>query len=341
MNTLILDAKQEQSYKVCSDIIRSGGLVAFPTETVYGLGANGFCENAVKKIFEAKGRPSDNPLILHVESIAQAEKLYRDIPQSFYKLAEVFWPAPLTIICKKASCVPDAVSGGLDTVAVRMPSDKHALRLIHESGVPIAAPSANLSGKPSPTRAEHVIQDMQGRIDAILCAGDCKYGVESTVISLVNLPTILRPGIITPHMISAVIGEVQISKSVFSPLHEGELAPSPGMKYKHYSPDAEVMAFSGNADEMRAKICSAYDMNCVNKMKCIILASAETAHLYGDRQLEIMGSAKAPESMCSSLFAAFRKYNEYDYILCETLADEELGLAYMNRLLRACGFLVL
>ena len=338
INTRILDANDSESYNIGAEIIRSGGLVAFPTETVYGLGANGFSAEAVKSIYEAKGRPSDNPLILHVDSIDSAEKLYRDIPQSFYKLADIFWPGPLTIICKKSDSVPNAVSAGLDTVAVRMPSDKCALRLIKAAGVPIAAPSANLSGKPSPTRAEHVIADMNGRIDAVLCGLPCKYGIESTVISLADEPTVLRPGAITPGMLSAVLGEVKVAGSVLTPLKEGEKAASPGMKYKHYAPDARVIAFSGDADEIAQKICAEYDAN--ESAKRIILASEENKKIYGERKYAVLGSRLEPESMCSELFAAFRKYNDYDLILCETVKADEAGLAYMNRLLRACGFTV-
>lgn len=336
MNTLILNADESGSIRTCADIIRQGGLCAFPTETVYGLGANGLDKEAVEKIFKAKGRPQDNPLILHVSSFEEACKLWREIPMSAYKLAEVFWPGPLTIICKKSDIVPDVVCAGLDTVAVRMPSNSVAHGLIERAQVPIAAPSANLSGKPSPTESEHVVADMTGRIDAILCGSSCKYGVESTVISLENEPVILRPGAITPMQISACIGEVKVSGSVLSPLKNGEKVQSPGMKYKHYSPDAKVLAFSGNTRELAEKICREYDKHKADR--CIILASEECALAYGDRNIEVIGQRRDPYTLCSNLFSAFRRYNGYDYILCETVEAHDAGLAYMNRLLRACGF---
>ena len=336
MNTLILNAKDRYSIETCAEIIRSGGLCAFPTETVYGLGANGLDGKAVSKIFAAKGRPQDNPLILHVSSFSQALTLWRDVPEAAYRLAEVFFPGPLTVICKKSDIVPTEVTAGLDTVAVRMPSDKYAQMLISACGVPVAAPSANLSGRPSPTKAEHVIADMDGRIDAILCGDDCRYGVESTVISLVDEPVILRPGAVTPSMIAACGIEVQVAGSVLSPLKKGETAASPGMKYKHYSPDAKVVAVQGVAMDLTQKVCDIYDRS--EGKKRIILASAENAPYYGDRCCEVIGKRSEPVTMCEKLFSSFRKYNDYDLIICEALSPDDEGLAYMNRLLRACGF---
>ncbi len=339
MVTKLLNAEKAENIELCADIIRRGGLVAFPTETVYGLGANGLCGDAVNRIFSAKGRPSDNPLILHVSSIEQAVSLYRDVPDSFFKLAEVFWPAPLTIICKKAPVVPDETSAGLDTVAVRMPANEYALKLIELSGVPVAAPSANLSGKPSPTLAKHVYADMFGRIDAILDGGACKYGVESTVISLAGEPTILRPGCITPKMLSAVIGCVKVAESVSKPLAKGEKVLSPGMKYMHYSPDAKVIAFSGSADKIAQKIIQKYE-ECKDK-RCVIFASEENEGKYAGKNYVVVGRRSDPVTFCSSLFSRFREYNDFDCIFCEALSLEDEGLAYMNRLLRACGFNVL
>ena len=320
----------------CSEMIKNGMIVAFPTETVYGLGANGLNEKAVNDIFKAKGRPNDNPLILHVASIADAEELYTDIPRKFYDLAEFFWPAPLTIICKKSKIVNNTVSAGLDTVAVRMPANKIALKLIEYSKCPIAAPSANLSGKPSPTTAYHVFHDMNGKIRAILDGGSCKFGVESTVISLIEEPIILRPGCVTPQMIEKVIGHVKIADSIISPLKEGEKALSPGMKHTHYTPNATVIAFSGNPFEIATKINNEYDNN--KTKKCIILASAENVDYYGNRNYEIIGKRTDSVSFCNSIFAEFRKYDDYDFIFCEAISPENEGLAYMNRLLRACGF---
>lgn len=339
MVTKLLDAERAGDIELCADIIRRGGLVAFPTETVYGLGADGLCGSAVNKIFSAKGRPNDNPLILHVSSIEQAVSVYANAPDSFFKLAEVFWPAPLTIICRKASAVPDEVCAGLDTVAVRMPANEYALRLIELSGGPLAAPSANLSGKPSPTLAEHVYADMNGRIDAILDGGACKYGVESTVISLVGKPVILRPGCITPKMLSAVIGDVMVAESVSKPLAKGEKALSPGMKYTHYSPDAQVIAFSGSADEIAQKIIKKYE-ECGHK-RCVIFASEENEAKYAGKNYVVVGKREDPATFCSSLFSRLREYNDFDCIFCEALSFEDEGLAYMNRLLRSCGFNVI
>lgn len=339
MKTLILNEKEKNSTEICANIIRNGGLCAFPTETVYGLGANGLCAEAVKKIFTAKGRPQDNPLILHVASFSQAQELWRDVPCTAKQLADVFWGGALTIICKKSTVVPDVVCAGLDTVAVRMPENECARRLIQLAGVPIAAPSANLSGKPSPTKAEHVIADMEGRVDAILCGEDCKYGIESTVISLAGTPTILRPGAVTPEMISAVIGEVCISESVLSPLKDGETAASPGMKYKHYAPDAKVIAASGTQFEIAQKLCRLYD-EYSKSSRCVILASTENSAIYGERAHFVIGSRNNPYTLCAGLFAALRKFNDFDIILCETTDTQNAGLAYMNRLLRASGFCV-
>ena len=214
-------------------IIRSGGLVAFPTETVYGLGADGLDGAAVDRIFEAKGRPNDNPLILHVAEKEAAFRLWVAEPPRARALMDTFWPGPLTLIYYRSDMVPDEVTAGLDTVAVRMPDNQAARALIAASGVPIAAPSANLSGKPSPTTAAHVLQDMEGRIPLILDGGPCRYGVESTVLSLVGTPTILRPGAVTKEMLAAVLGEVALAPSILAPLGAGEKAASPGMKYNH------------------------------------------------------------------------------------------------------------
>lgn len=338
MVTKILKAEKKENIEEGARILKNGGLVAFPTETVYGLGANGLCGEAVNNIFKAKGRPNDNPLILHVSSIEQAEMLYSDVPELFYKLSSVFWPAPLTLICKKSKLVPQEVSAGLDTVAVRMPANEYALKLIECVGGPIAAPSANLSGRPSPTEAEHVIHDMGGRIDAILDGGRCRYGVESTVVSLVDeVPLVLRPGAVTPKMLSAVTGcEIKVAKSVCSPLLEDENVLSPGMKYKHYAPDAQVIAFAGTQERMVRKIIEMYDDK--TESRCIIFSSEETDASYGDRETVVIGKRSAPESLCSNLFSALRQYDDYDFILCEAVDAKEEGLAYMNRLLRACGF---
>lgn len=244
-------------HKLGGSVIRSGGLVAFPTETVYGLGANGLDGEAVNKIFEAKGRPNDNPLILHIAKKSDLKDLWKSVPERARLLMDEFWPGPLTMVYLKSSRVPEEVTGGLDTVAVRMPDNRTALALIRAAGVPIAAPSANLSGKPSPTTADHVKADMNGKIDVIIDGGPCNIGVESTVVSLMGgAVTILRPGGITREMLEAVIGPVNLSPAVLAPMKQGEAAASPGMKYKHYAPDAQVIVGTGSLPDMAAKLNS-------------------------------------------------------------------------------------
>ena len=220
--------QKENGTRLGGSILRAGGLVAFPTETVYGLGANGLDGEAVRRIFAAKGRPGDNPLILHVAKKNDAKQLWTRIPDAARTLMDAFWPGPLTLIFNRASIVPDEVTAGLETVAVRMPDNKTALALIRAAGVPVAAPSANTSGKPSPTTAEHVRADLEGKIDLIIDGGPCRFGVESTVLSLVGEPTILRPGAVTKEMLEAVAGPVGLAPSILAPLKDGETAASAG-----------------------------------------------------------------------------------------------------------------
>lgn len=320
-------------------IIRAGGLVAFPTETVYGLGANGLNEEAVRSIFVAKGRPSDNPLILHVSKKSDVQQLWDTVPQLARQLMDTFWPGPLTLIAKRSKIVPNAVTAGLDTVAVRMPADKTARMLISNSGVPIAAPSANLSGKPSPTTAQHVLEDMDGRIPLILDGGPCKYGVESTVLSVVGTPTILRPGAITREMLSAVIGEVQVARSILAPLREGETVASPGMKYKHYAPKADVIVIVGTPENTAKKVCELYNFAEMQGKSVEIAATLQTKGFYKGKKYAILGDRNHPETLCASLFSSLRSMDEHaDMILAEGIPTDNAGLAYMNRLLRAAGF---
>ena len=257
-----------------AQIIKNGGLVAMPTETVYGLAADALNGNAVANIFKAKGRPMDNPLIVHISDISQITGLVREFPENARRLAEKFWPGPLTIILPKSDNIPDEVSAGLDTVAVRFPSHPVAKALIGAS-CPLAAPSANLSGSPSPTTLRHVIDDMNGRIDAIIDGGDCAVGVESTVITLAEVkPRILRPGGITAEQIRSVIGETDIDAAVTAPLADGQKASSPGMKYKHYSPKAEVILLDGSDDDFAEYILNEYDdktaVLCYNEEKDVL-----------------------------------------------------------------------
>lgn len=341
MKTQVLSAitQKENGVRSAARIIESGGLVAFPTETVYGLGANGLDGQAVARIFEAKGRPMDNPLILHIAKKSDVKRLWSRVPPEAHQLMDAFWPGPLTLVFIKNDCVPQEVTADLDTVGVRMPANKTALALIRAAQRPIAAPSANLSGRPSPTCAAHVLEDMDGRIDLILDGGPCAVGVESTVLSLVGQPAILRPGGVTREMLEAVIGPVDIAKAVLQPLGEREAAASPGMKYRHYAPEAEVIIAQGGPRQAAAKICRAYDEAITSNIRPVIFATIQTHSFYRDRNYVIIGDRNAPETLCANLFGALREHSAgADIILTEALPEDAMGLAYMNRLLRASGF---
>lgn len=320
-------------------LIRAGDAVAFPTETVYGLGADALRSEAVSTIFAAKGRPGDNPLIVHVSQAETALKLAH-VTRDAERLMEAFWPGPLTLVLKKRPCVPYEVTAGLPTVALRMPAHDGALALIEASGVPIAAPSANLSGKPSPTCAQHVIDDMDERIPLILDGGPCEVGLESTVLSLNGQPTILRPGVVTSEMIASVIGSVSIAESVLSPLRDGQSVLSPGMKYTHYAPLADVIVVDGEWDKLAKMAASIYDAEAARGNKCAILATEQTRVFYGDRSCVIMGDRENPVTICRALFALLREADEQgiNTIIVEALPPTGLGLAFMNRALRAAGF---
>ena len=325
--------KSEDIAKVAS-ILRDGGVVAIPTETVYGLAGNALKGECVKKIYEAKGRPSDNPLIVHISDISHWAPLVKAIPESALALAEKFWPGPLTIILPKSDIIPNEISGGLDTVAVRMPSDEIARAIISQCGFPLAAPSANTSGKPSPTCAEHVRVDLDGRIDAIVDSGECSVGIESTVITLAtDIPRLLRPGGITPEMLTEVLGEIEIDDAVYNKLHEGAEAASPGMKYKHYSPDAKVLIVKGSfdnykkyiedtAEEGDVALCFEEEVKDL-KIKCIT---------YGRKD--------DPSSQAKNIFDALRKVDEEkaETVYARFPENEGIGLAVFNRLIRAAAF---
>ena len=250
MKTLYLSAEDAQTPALAAEIIKSGGLVAIPTETVYGLGANGLDENAVIKIFEAKGRPQDNPLILHISGPEEIERYCHHIPKAAYDLAERFWPGPLTIVLPARRSVPRRTTGGLDTVAVRCPDSDVTREIIRLAGVPLAAPSANISGKPSTTTAEHVRHDHDGRIDAIVDGGPCRVGVESTIVDLTEeRPRLLRPGGIGPEELLEVLGDLVVDKAVTAQVSKDEVVKAPGMKYKHYAPQSEVVIVSGSREK--------------------------------------------------------------------------------------------
>ena len=290
------------------------------------------------RIFAAKGRPADNPLILHIAKKSELKPLWSHVPDNARILADTFWPGPLTMIFNRSSIVPDEVTAGLDTVAVRMPLNKTARALINAAGVPIAAPSANLSGKPSPTTAEHVRQDMDGRVDLIIDGGPCKYGLESTVVSLIGRPTILRPGAVTKEMLEAVIGPVDVAHAVLSPLREGETAASPGMKYRHYAPSAPLTVYTGNREEVEKEILSFAGRK--DKTYGFFVSREIADKLDRNIPVFVWGSRDSKESFAHNLFSGLLYFNKHpvDQIIGEGTDDKGLGLAIMNRLTKASGY---
>lgn len=338
LNTEIIYEPTEQDLIRAADLLRKGGLVATPTETVYGLGVNALDSEAAKKVYAAKGRPSDNPLIIHLAYAKDAEK-YCCVNDAFRKLAEHFMPGPITIILPKKECIPDSVTGGLSTVAVRVPSHPIAHRLIELAGIPIAAPSANLSGKPSTTTVEHVIEDMNGRIDIILDGGPCSIGLESTiVIPHDDYVQLLRPGAITVEMLEAVGFRVDIDKAVTEKLAEGERPLAPGMKYRHYAPQAQVYLLKGSQaqvdDFMRPLV--GLDEVALLCRKEDAAANAPNAYLLGSRE--------CPEEQAEKLFALLRDFDhrhEIKRIFAVMPSSDGIGLAMMNRMLKASGYQVI
>ena len=316
-------------------IIRRGGTVAIPTETVYGLGANGLDGEAVRKIFEAKGRPQDNPLILHVADESWIERYCKDVPPETYELTKRFWPGPLTIILKRRSIVPDITTAGLPTVGMRYPDHPITNALIRAAGVPIAAPSANISGRPSTTSFEHVLKDMDGKIDAIIDGGDCAVGLESTIIDLtVKPPRLLRPGGVTLEQLKEVLGEVEVDKAVSSLLGNGEKPKAPGMKYRHYAPKAPVTVVCGSP-EKSAQYILKQDLNDKG-----VLCFDEYAHLFDRERTLSFGSSTDLKAQAERLFDALRAFDELDVreIFAQCPTEEGLGLAIANRLKKAAGF---
>ena len=330
MKTLILN---ENDIEKAAQIIKKGGLVAMPTETVYGLAANALDGKAVAKIFKAKGRPMDNPLIVHISDISQIYSLVSEFPEKAKILADKFWAGPLTIILPKSKIIPDEVSAGLDTVAVRFPSNEIARKLISLS-MPLAAPSANLSGSPSPTNARHVRDDMNGRIDAIIDGGECEVGVESTVITLAtDIPRLLRPGGITVEQLREAIGEVIIDDAVLNPLKSGERAASPGMKYKHYAPKAHIILLEGSDEDF---------IRYVNEHK--VDGTAALCYDEDVEKLEVphipIGHADDYEMQSHKLFSSLRNADEqgFELVYAHCPKTDGMGLAVYNRIIRAAGF---
>ena len=325
-------------------ILQEGGLVAFPTETVYGLGGDALKEDVAAKIYEAKGRPSDNPLIVHIADTQALWELAASVPDKACKLAEKFWPGPLTMILPKSELVPMGTTGGLSTVAVRMPEHPLALELIRKSGVYVAAPSANTSGRPSPTRAEHVIEDLSGKIDCILDGGAVGIGLESTIIDLTSdTPMILRPGAVTKSMLEAVVGEVEYDPAVISrEMKKDVVAKAPGMKYRHYAPQGEMIIVEGEPDKVVAYINEqiADRLKKNPQGKIAVIASVETGGFYNNAIVRTVGSREDEKSVAAGLYDVLRQMDSLhaEYIYAESFCSEELGQAIMNRMRKAAGY---
>lgn len=369
---------KDEELKEAAGILRSGGLVAFPTETVYGLGGNALDEDAARKIYAAKGRPSDNPLIAHVSCVEEVEPLVKEIPEAGRKLMEAFWPGPLTMIFPKSEKVPYGTTGGLDTVAIRMPDDPVANRLIALAGVPVAAPSANTSGRPSPTTAGHVWQDMNGRIDMIIDGGPVGIGVESTIVDVSSaVPAVLRPGAITMEMLEEVLGEVSVDPAILGPLSADVRPKAPGMKYKHYAPKADLTLVepgTGADRESRAEqVTGAEQKNGADRntgaypetgldetqlqamirkvrelsrekieagYKVGVICTDESRGCYTDGEVRSIGARKSQASVAHNLYALLREFDDLgvDYIFSESFPKDHLGQAIMNRLSKAAGY---
>lgn len=339
LNTRVLSCVPAAIDEAAS-LLRKGELVGMPTETVYGLAANALNSDSVRKVFEAKGRPGDNPLIVHISALSQISSLIAcPFSDTAAALAERFWPGPLTMIFPKSDIVPLQTTGNLDSVAVRIPSHPIARALIERAGVPIAAPSGNRSGRPSPTTAEHMFEDMNGRIPLILDGGPCEVGVESTVVDMTgDVPRILRPGGITREMIAEVAGDCIVDPAVMRPLAKDERPRSPGMKYRHYAPSGQLTIYHGNSDAVIAAVCEAYDAAVSEGRNPIILALEAHRAAYGTRRIYSLGNNAS--SMAHTLFAALRSADDLgaDTLLSEAVEAEGIGLAVMNRLGRAAAF---
>ncbi len=328
--------------QAAAGIIRDGGLVAFPTETVYGLGADAMNAEAAAKIYEAKGRPSDNPLIVHIADKEQVDLLAENVPEAAERIMEAFWPGPLTIILNKKKEVPHGTTGGLNTVAIRMPSHPVAQALIRESGCMIAAPSANTSGRPSPTTAAHVMEDMQGRIPMILDGGAVGIGIESTILDMTGeIPMILRPGYITKEMLEKVAGEVDIDPAVAGKqMPENVVAKAPGMKYRHYAPKGSLVLVEGPEDKVIEKINALTEEKTRLGYKVGVLGTDETLEKYQAGWRRSIGSRECPDSVAAHLYGLLRECDEQelDYIYSESFFADGLGNAIMNRMLKAAGY---
>ena len=337
IKTQILDGTKNGIEKA-AQILKDGGLCAIPTETVYGLAANALNADAVNAIFAAKGRPADNPLIVHIAELSELEIYASSFPEKAKKLTEQFWPGPLTVILPKTEQVPSAVTCGMDTVAIRMPSHPIAREIIKQAGVGLAAPSANRSGRPSPTTVNHVLEDMDKKIDAIVDGGDCKYGLESTVISFIgDIPRLLRPGAVTPEQITEAIGEIIIDEAVTAKLKPNQQVLSPGTKYKHYAPKAQVKIIKGTLEQF-CKYVSNFDKNST------LALCFENEPQFISLPCLTYGKCNDESSQAQELFGALHAIDEMENIKLVFARCPEIkgvGLAVYNRLLRAAGFEVI
>lgn len=334
-----LTEEEDAALRQAGKIIRRGGLVAFPTETVYGLGGDAMNRESSRKIYAAKGRPSDNPLIIHICRFEDIRKIVSQLPPEAEKIAGAFWPGPLTMILPKAEGVPRETTGGLDTVAVRLPSNKIAQRFIEYSGGYVAGPSANLSGKPSPTAAKYVVEDMSGRIDMIIDGGEGEIGLESTIIDLtVSPPQILRPGYVTKEMLSGILGEVDTDVTIMDG-DSGQAPRAPGMKYRHYAPRGELLIVEGKPQRVIDYINSHAAADKAAGEKTGIICTEECMEQYRADCVKCVGSRSREDSIARNLYAVLREFDDENVtrIYSESFAVNGIGQAIMNRLLKAAG----
>lgn len=333
----------EEILQEAGNIIKNGGLVAFPTETVYGLGGDALNRESSKKIYAAKGRPSDNPLIIHICNIEDLKPIVEEIPEDVFRLAEAFWPGPLTIIMKKSGLVPTETTGGLNTVAVRMPSHPVALKFIEYAGGYVAAPSANVSGRPSPTKAKYVIEDMTGRIDMILDGDGIDIGLESTIVDMTGeIPEILRPGYITKDMLEKVLGEVRVDQTILD-MNCKEPPKAPGMRYRHYAPKGQLTIVEGEAYKTIDKINELTKEAQAKGEKVGIIGTEETKDKYLGNSVKSVGKRRDEDSIARTLYTILREFDDegITVIYSESFSECAMGQAIMNRLLKAAGHNIL
>ncbi len=334
-----IDNKAKEELVKAGEIIRNGGLVAFPTETVYGLGGDALNPESSKKIYAAKGRPSDNPLIVHVANMEDLSKIVKEVPEAAKKLADAFWPGPLTMIMNKNDKVPYETTGGLDTVAIRMPNNEIALELIRQSGGYIAAPSANTSGRPSPTVARYCVEDLSGKIEMIIDGGQVGIGLESTIVDLTSeVPMILRPGYITADMLKEVLGEISIDRTIIDSTST-QKPKAPGMKYRHYAPKGSLMIVEGPQDKVVSYINEKTKEALLQGKRVGIIGTDATKALYNEGIIKSVGNREDEKTIAHELFKVLREFDDenVDVMFSESFDDSGIGQAIMNRLLKAAG----